>query len=94
MAIHADEWLTVAEACGYLKITRATLYRWAKEGRLRLYKLGGRTTRLRLQDVQNLATSPASETETWRALSQDAFARDWDNEKDAVYDRWRQLYGV
>ena len=28
------------------------------------------------------------------AASQEAFAEIWDNDEDAVYDRWRELYGV
>jgi hypothetical protein len=28
------------------------------------------------------------------ALSDDVFARTWDNAEDAVYDRWRDLYGL
>ena len=35
----------------------------------------------------------------WLRLSEGAFASDWDksdwdNEEDAVYDNWRELYGV
>lgn len=30
----------------------------------------------------------------WSAMSLDAFQRDWDNAEDAVYDNWRELYGV
>jgi hypothetical protein len=30
----------------------------------------------------------------WSLLSQDALARVRDNEADAVYDNWRDLYGV
>lgn len=26
--------------------------------------------------------------------SEAAFAEVWDNEEDAIYDRWRELYGV
>ncbi len=28
------------------------------------------------------------------AASEAAFAQVWDNEEDAIYDRWRELYGV
>jgi len=30
----------------------------------------------------------------WFALSLDIFQRDWDNVEDAVYDDWREHYGV
>ena len=34
------------------------------------------------------------ERQDWALLSQEALARVWDNEADAVYDNWRDLYGV
>ncbi len=27
-------------------------------------------------------------------LSDEAFAKTWDNDEDAVYDNWREIYGV
>ena len=30
----------------------------------------------------------------WIRLSESAFASDWDNDLDAIYDNWRRLYGV
>ncbi len=30
----------------------------------------------------------------WGALITSGFANDWDNEKDAVYDNWKELYHV
>lgn len=30
----------------------------------------------------------------WHMASEEAFARVWDNEQDAIYDNWRELYGV
>jgi len=30
----------------------------------------------------------------WMRLSEASFARDWDNENDAAYDDWKNLYGV
>jgi len=30
----------------------------------------------------------------WFDVSTVSFAKDWDNEKDAVYDRWKELYNV
>jgi hypothetical protein len=34
------------------------------------------------------------ERRDWSALSNDAFARVWDNDADAAYDNWQELYGV
>ena len=39
----ADRLLTVQEACEYLRVSRATLYRLAKDGRVPLRKVRGRT---------------------------------------------------
>lgn len=32
------------------------------------------------------------EDDTWTTLSEGSFAQDWDNEEDAVYDNWKELY--
>lgn len=30
----------------------------------------------------------------WHAMSLAAFEKDWDNPEDAIYDQWREHYGV
>ncbi len=30
----------------------------------------------------------------WSARGLDSFQRDWDNADDAIYDNWREFYGV
>lgn len=40
-----------------------------------------------------LADEPDDET-NWSAMSLDTFQRDWDNAEDAIYDNWKELYGV
>lgn len=34
------------------------------------------------------------ERQGWSFLSEPALQRIWDNEEDAAYDNWRELYGV
>lgn len=34
------------------------------------------------------------ERHEWHVASEEAFTRAWDNEHDAIYDNWRELYGV
>lgn len=34
------------------------------------------------------------ERKDWSFLSEESLRRIWDNEEDAVYDNWRELYGV
>jgi len=40
-----------------------------------------------------LASEPDDET-NWSAMSLDTFQKDWDNAEDAIYDNWKELYGV
>lgn len=37
---------------------------------------------------------PTDEESDWRDLSLTAFAADWDNPDDAIYDNWREHYDV
>jgi hypothetical protein len=30
----------------------------------------------------------------WRELGMERLEQEWDNERDAIYDDWRRLYGV
>ena len=30
----------------------------------------------------------------WQNLSLASFEAEWDNEEDAIYDNWRELYGI
>jgi hypothetical protein len=40
------------------------------------------------------ADSDEQEREGWLQLGANAMYRIWDNEDDAVYDNWRELYGA
>jgi excisionase family DNA binding protein len=86
------EWLTVAEAAEYLRVSRDTIYRWAKRGKLVLYKVGGTATRVRKSDLDALARPLTGDP--WTQLSAPAFDADWDNPEDAIYDDWQRLYGL
>lgn len=46
------EWLTVQEAADYLGVARPTIYRWAKQGRLPIYKLAEGVARVKAQDLK------------------------------------------
>ncbi len=35
-----------------------------------------------------------SERAAWNSMSATSFNRVWDNEADAVYDNWKELYGL
>lgn len=49
-----DEWLTVKEAAGYLKVSEATIFRWMKSGKLSYFKFGN-STRLRRSLLNQVA---------------------------------------
>jgi excisionase family DNA binding protein len=173
MTARLNDWLTIAEACAYLKVTRATVYRWIRDGRLKSYRLGERGTRLRRADVEAMlspkdnhgrvtvvglsksetyliepgmrvlgdalskftdvpashvvflnqepcdrpevelsagdvlvilpktieaglhgASDDADEKQALLKLAESSFAKDWDNEQDAIYNNWQELYGI
>ena len=86
------QWLAVA--ADYLRLSRDTIYRWAKQGKLQLYKVGGTATRVRKRDLDALAHPKTPDADPWMHLSAPAFDVDWDNPEDAIYDDWQQLYGL
>ncbi len=45
-----DRLLTMKEACEFLQVSHATVYRWINEGRLKAYK-AGRAIRFRKEDL-------------------------------------------
>ncbi len=53
------DWMTVREACRYIKVSRSTLYNWERAGKLCLYRFG-RSVRIRREDIHRLATARRS----------------------------------
>jgi excisionase family DNA binding protein len=47
-----SEYYTASEAARALRVSRTTIWRWIGEGRLAAYHVGGRTLRIRREDVQ------------------------------------------
>ncbi len=35
-----------------------------------------------------------TEDRQWGALSNNSFTKDWDNDKDSIYDNWKEEYHV
>lgn len=53
--VEVPDWLTVTEACAYLKVSRRTLYRWCDEGKLPFYEMeGGGRRRFDKADLDGL----------------------------------------
>jgi len=87
------EWFTVEEAAEYLCVSRRTIYKLTKEGRLPAFRIGKeRHRRFRKEDIDKVPR-PGEEianVEMLLKLSAKAdpvLAEIWDNEKDAAYDR-------
>jgi excisionase family DNA binding protein len=92
MAI-TKEWFTVEEAAEYLCVSRRTIYKLTKEGRLPAFRIGKeRHRRFRKEDIDK-ALRPSEEATNLEALlrlsakTDPVLAEVWDNEKDAAYDR-------
>jgi heme exporter protein D len=62
------------------------------QGRLPAKRFG-RQFRLRLEDIER-AAQPSIPPDLLDRASLAAMAELWDNEEDAIYDNWRELYGV
>jgi len=51
------EFLTIAEVSNLLRVSRVTLHRWLKQGRLQAYHVGPRAVRIRREDLDTVVTS-------------------------------------
>ena len=57
------EWMTVKEACAYLKVDRRTLYRYMEMGKLLYHQLGGvGSRRFRKEDLDAFVVRGGSKT--------------------------------
>lgn len=45
------EWLSLQEAADYLGVARPTIYRWAKQSKIRIFKLARGVARVRREDL-------------------------------------------
>jgi excisionase family DNA binding protein len=87
------EWFTVEEAAEYLSVSRRTIYKLTKEGRLPAFRIGKeRHRRFRKEDLDMVPlpegkTPGIEEMALLSAKNDPVLAELWDNEKDAAYDR-------
>jgi excisionase family DNA binding protein len=93
LMVITKEWFTVEEAAEYLCVSRRTIYKLTKEGRLPAFRIGKeRYRRFRKEDLDKVPR-PGEEianVDAFLKLSAKAdpvLAEVWDNEKDAAYDR-------
>jgi len=87
------EWFTVKEAAEYLCVSRRTIYKLTKEGRLPAFRIGQeRHRRFRKEDLDK-APRRGEETENLEgilnltAYADPVLAEIWGNKKDGAYDR-------
>ena len=87
------EWFTVEEAAEYICVSRRTIYKLTKEGRLPAFRIGKeRHRRFRKEDLDKVPR-PGEEIANVEALlklsakADPVLAEVWDNDKDAAYDR-------
>jgi excisionase family DNA binding protein len=87
------EWFTVEEAAEYLRVSKRTIYKLTKEGRLPAFRIGQeRHRRFRKEDLDKVPR-PSEEIRTLERLSKltaesdPVLAEIWDNENDAAYDQ-------
>jgi excisionase family DNA binding protein len=87
------EWFTVEEAAEYLCVSRRTIYKLTKEGRLPAFRIGKeRHRRFRKEDLDKVPR-PGEELANVEALlklsakADPVLAEVWDNDRDAAYDR-------
>lgn len=88
-----QEWFTVEEAAEYLRVSKRSIYKLTKEGRLPYFRIGQeRHRRFRKEDLDKIPRLVVEEktTETLMMMnskSDPVLAELWDNERDAEYDR-------
>ena len=89
----AKEWFTIEEAAEYLCVSKRTIYKLTKEGRLPAFRISReRHRRFRKEDLDKVP-QPGEEINSSELLLKLAAKVDpvlaelWDNEEDAAYDR-------
>ena len=93
LMVITKEWFTVEEAAQYLCVSKRTIYKLTKEGRLPAFRIGReRHRRFHKEDLDKVP-QPGEEIANLERLlkltarADPVLAEIWDNEKDAVYDR-------
>ncbi len=94
--MNTETYHTLAEAAKLLKLHPQTLRRWIHQGKLAAKRFG-KQFRLRLEDIERAAQpafSKVEELSPFDRMALASLAELWDNEEDAVYDNWKELYGI
>ena len=62
----SSDWLTIQEAADYLKVSKPTIYRWMRAGRLTFYKMGN-STRFKRDHIDAVASKNTGQPEAEEA---------------------------
>lgn len=84
---------TPKEVADLLRVSERTVRRWIAAGKLPARRFG-RQLRIPKEALDTFGESAKSGDRDWLTLATDSFAKDWENEKDAEYDRWREHYAI
>src|SRR5262249_3493954 len=96
MGMTTETYYTVEEAAKLLQLHPQTLRRWIREGKLPA-KRDGKQVRLRWEDLERAVRpvrAAAANPSSFDQMALAALAGVWDNEADAIYDNWKELYGI
>ena len=44
--------------------------------------------------LESVLAGESDDEANWSAMGLEALQKDWDNAEDAIYDDWKELYGV
>jgi excisionase family DNA binding protein len=94
--MRSETYYTLEEAAAMIKVHAQTLRRWIRQGKLSAKRFG-KQVRIRREDLERAARPAGPEVDeqgSFDRLALACLADLWDNEADAVYDDWRELYGV
>ncbi len=84
----SQDWYTIDESAGYLRVSRRTMYKLINEGQLAAYRVGaGGHRRFRRDDLERLMIpEDVGSVDAMTAEADPVLAELWDNDKDAAYD--------
>jgi len=89
----ADErrYYNIAQAAALLGVSRMSIWRWIRAGRLPVARLGHRTSRIRREDLESLLAERGSATSQPRGVSDRGAVAQGPNDGDAPHADWRAM---
>jgi len=87
--IMTQEWFTVGEAAEYLRVSKRTIYKFTKDGKLPAFRISKeRHRRFRKEDLDKIPQLGGNESlQALTSKNDPVLGELWNNDKDADYDR-------